>query len=225
MSDYFGDRIRGYVCPPQTGYYVFYIASDDQGELWLSTNDQVTNKRKIAYTNEWTNPGEYTKFATQQSAPIYLQAGQRYYIETLHNEGFGGDHLSVGWKLPDNVLERPISGSHLIAFNTGTSSTLSVVFSDGNLLPNQPTQPLLTIFPNPVSENATVEFTSIEPANAVLNLYDLQGRLILEIFKGRVGVGVITTNLNAQGMENGAYIVRLIMGKSTLTKKIVIRKD
>src|SRR6185295_18039172 len=36
LGDGYGCRIRGYVHPPETGDYVFWIACDDQGELWLS---------------------------------------------------------------------------------------------------------------------------------------------------------------------------------------------
>jgi ELWxxDGT repeat protein len=33
----YGARIKGYVCPPSTGEYIFWIASNDHSELWLST--------------------------------------------------------------------------------------------------------------------------------------------------------------------------------------------
>lgn len=36
-ADNYGTRIRGYVHPPATVNYVFWIASDDHSELWLST--------------------------------------------------------------------------------------------------------------------------------------------------------------------------------------------
>ncbi|MBC7915418.1 MAG: T9SS type A sorting domain-containing protein [Pyrinomonadaceae bacterium] len=241
MSDFFGERIRGYVCPPHTGYYVFYIASDDQGELWLSTDDGITNKKKIAYTNEWTNPGEYNKFFTQESEPIYLQSGQRYYIETLHNEGLGGDHLSVGWKLPNGVLERPILGSNLMPFDNATKVMATSISSDNSLVLNSLTQsefPIIpsslserttmefTVFPNPVSNQATLEFTSFQSGEGILNLYDLQGRLILEIFKGNINSGVKNRKvLSTQNLENGTYIVRLMIGKNMLAKKVLIQKD
>ena len=39
----------GYVTPPTTGYYTFWIASDDNSELWLSTDANPANKVRIAY--------------------------------------------------------------------------------------------------------------------------------------------------------------------------------
>jgi hypothetical protein len=113
VADNYGQRIKGYLCPPATGNYVFWIASDDNSELWLSTNDVPANKQKIASVNDWTFPREWTKYPSQQSTSINLNVGQKYYIEALHKEGAQGDNLAVGWQLPDGTLERPIPGLRL----------------------------------------------------------------------------------------------------------------
>ncbi|MEM6316041.1 MAG: GEVED domain-containing protein [Bacteroidota bacterium] len=103
-------RIRGFICPPQTGLYTFWIASNEPSQLWLSTNGQTKNKRQIALVKQSTRANQWNKYASQQSDPILLVAGTNYYIEGLAN---GGGHFSVGWKLPDKSLDRPISGQHL----------------------------------------------------------------------------------------------------------------
>src|SRR5262245_19552255 len=43
VADNYGARIRGYVHPPITGAYTFWLASDDGGELRLSTNTEPGN--------------------------------------------------------------------------------------------------------------------------------------------------------------------------------------
>ena len=100
VSDY-GQRVQGYIYPPTTGNYVFWIASDDYSQLWLSTNSSPNNigSNPIAYVNGWTNYEAWTTYASQQSAPISLVAGQSYYIEALMKQGGGGDNLSVAWTL------------------------------------------------------------------------------------------------------------------------------
>ena len=117
-ADNYGTRVRGYVCPPVTGQYRFWIASDDNGELWLSTGASPGNKQLIANVASWTDSQEWTKFASQQSALITLTAGQQYYIEALQKEGTGGDNLAVGWQLPGGTLERPIPGMRLLPFSS-----------------------------------------------------------------------------------------------------------
>jgi RHS repeat-associated protein len=113
VDDNYGTRIRGYVCPPTTGTYTFLIAGDDQSQLWLSSDDNPATKAQIASVPEWTDYREFTRFTEQQSAPIYLVAGRRYYLEVLHKEGDGGDNLTVAWDLPGGGRETPIDGSHL----------------------------------------------------------------------------------------------------------------
>ena len=111
-NDY-GARVRGYVHPPVSGLYVFWISTDDTGELRLSSDEDPKNAKPIASVPEWTGVREYTKHPQQKSQPIELKAGRRYYIEALLKQGAGGDHLSVGWTLPNGIEEKPIPGSRL----------------------------------------------------------------------------------------------------------------
>jgi hypothetical protein len=117
-GDNYASRIRGYICPPLTGNYIFWIASDDNSELWLSTNDNPANKVKIASVSGYTSSRQWTKYTSQQSRPISLTAGLKYYIEALHKEGSLGDNLAVGWQIPNGTLERPIPGNRLSLFDT-----------------------------------------------------------------------------------------------------------
>ena len=121
----YGDRIRGYIYPPTNGNYTFWIAGDDSGELWLSTDDNPTNKVKIASTLSWTNFRNWNKFNSQQSIAIGLQAGHKYYIEVLHKQGGGGDNISVMWMLPGNLFEVPIPGGRLSPFISTDSAAVA----------------------------------------------------------------------------------------------------
>jgi hypothetical protein len=117
-ADNYGSRMRGYITPPTTGNYIFWIASDDNSELWLGTSSDPATARQIASVPSWTNSREWTKFTQQQSASIALTAGSRYYIETRHKEGASGDNLAVGWQGPGitGEAERPIPGARLAPF-------------------------------------------------------------------------------------------------------------
>ena len=112
-----GVRMNGYICPPTSGNYVFWIASDASGELWLSTTSSSVNKIKIAYNTSSTNYREWNKYTTQKSASINLTAGQVYYVEALMKESTGNDNLSVGWAKPGQSANTPsevIPGSNLL---------------------------------------------------------------------------------------------------------------
>lgn len=114
-ADNYGTRVRGYVIPPASGDYTFWIASDDNGELWLSSDEDPANASRIAYVSDWTNSREWTKYASQESDTISLTAGQSYYIEALQKEGSGGDNLAVSWDGP-GFNRKVIEGSSLSPF-------------------------------------------------------------------------------------------------------------
>ncbi len=116
--DNYGTRIRGYLIPPSSGVYKFWIASDDSSQLWLSSDENPANAVRIAYVNGWTNWREWTKYSTQASANISLTSGQRYYIEALQKEGGGGDNLSVSWRGP-GFGQQVIDGSYLSPYGLG----------------------------------------------------------------------------------------------------------
>ncbi|MBN1759623.1 MAG: fibronectin type III domain-containing protein [Chitinispirillaceae bacterium] len=101
-GDNFGVRLRGYITAPATGDYTFWLASDDNGKLWLSTDDDPANKgNPIAFVPGWTSYQQWNKFLTEQKSAVKtLTAGNRYYIEVLYKEGVGGDNCSVGWLKP-----------------------------------------------------------------------------------------------------------------------------
>lgn len=103
--------------PPLSGQYTFWVAGDDNSELWLSTDENPNNVQRIAYHNAWTPSREWNWYGTQQSFPINLQANQKYYIEARAKEGGGGDNLAVGWQLPNGAFERPIPGNRLAPFS------------------------------------------------------------------------------------------------------------
>ncbi len=111
-ADNYGTRISGYLHPTDSGDYTFWIASDDNGELWLSTNDNPANASLIANVPGWSSSRQWDKYAEQQSGSISLTGGNVYYIEALQKEGGGGDNLAVAWQGP-GISQQVIPGDYL----------------------------------------------------------------------------------------------------------------
>jgi len=107
-GEYYWACVRGCVHPPETGDYVFSITSDDDSDLFLSTDATATNKVFIAHVSGWSDPADWSR----KSQPIRLEGGKKYYIEAVHRELDGGDHLAVAWSGP-GVSEGVIGGGHL----------------------------------------------------------------------------------------------------------------
>lgn len=88
-GDNYGVRVSGILTPTETGNYTFRINNDDDGQIFLSTDSTQGNKVQIL---------DHACCGTQDSAPVNLVAGQKYYIEGLVKEGEGGDYLQLSWK-------------------------------------------------------------------------------------------------------------------------------
>jgi hypothetical protein len=116
FTNNYGTRIHGYVIPPASGSYRFWIASDDNSELWLSSNHDPANQQLIASVPQWTSPLQWTKYSSQRSAAITLEAGVLYYIRALHKNGSTPDNLAVAWQGPTLSQTNVIAGQHLMPF-------------------------------------------------------------------------------------------------------------
>ena len=125
----YGSRMRGYVVAPQTGNYTFWIASCGESQLYLSTDGNPVNRRAIAWVTNCAGVRVWNVESNQQSAPVALVAGQRYYIEAVHAAANSAGNLAVGWQLPDTTLERPIPGARLMPWTDPFTNTMQSVLA------------------------------------------------------------------------------------------------
>ncbi len=126
---YYGQRLRTFVVPPTNGYYTFWLASDDTSRLYLSSDESPGNKSAIAWVSSSVGARVWTSQTNQQSAPVYLESGCRYYLEALMQQGTGGDNLCVRWQLPGGGYEVPLTA-------TGTVGTVLVPCTGVDSLPS-----------------------------------------------------------------------------------------
>jgi hypothetical protein len=106
----FGQRISGYLMPTATGLHTFWVAGDDQAELWLSSALNPADRQLIAWVNSRTGADMFDVYPTQKSSAIQLTKGKKYFIELIGKQGGGVSHLSVVWKAPgQNRAPIPVS--------------------------------------------------------------------------------------------------------------------
>jgi hypothetical protein len=107
-ANFYVSRMRAMITPRVPGRYRFFVAADDQCELWMSTDRSKFNKRMIASilpkawesedTPVWTPRTVWDKHPAQCSSAMVLEEGVEYFVEVLHKEGSGDDHVEVGWQ-------------------------------------------------------------------------------------------------------------------------------
>lgn len=135
FANNYGTRIRGYIVPSVSGAYVFTATSDDASEVYLSPNADPRFKQLIINVPGWTGNTEYTKYPTQVSAPVVLQAGVYYYVEMLHKEGSGGDFARLFWQTPLNNNRVIVPGANLAPWQDCAPSVSLRMLLEGAYVP------------------------------------------------------------------------------------------
>ncbi|MHC4501541.1 MAG: hypothetical protein ACYS21_20830, partial [Planctomycetota bacterium] len=82
LGDNYGGMIHGWLQVAKSGDYRFWICTDDNSELWLSTDESPSNMELIASESSWTNPNIWNT-GEEQSGLIPLVTGQKYYIRAI----------------------------------------------------------------------------------------------------------------------------------------------
>jgi hypothetical protein len=107
----YGNQLLGWFLPARDGDYIFFTCSDDPSDLYLSTDADPANKKLIARETGWSGSRNWVStgsgavedkrsdtFSGSEWSPpnvISLKKGQRYYMESLHTEGGGGDNVGA----------------------------------------------------------------------------------------------------------------------------------
>jgi hypothetical protein len=140
-GNYYVNRVSGWFIPPTSDYYTFFVACDDDSDLFLSTDATMGNKRIIAQeggysgSHSWLTIGGGASVASQKrsdqfspdggvtvpyASGIPLTAGQPYFIELVHYNGTGGDNFAVTYQTT-NMMADP---NWAINFTNGAPSLM-----------------------------------------------------------------------------------------------------
>ncbi len=80
------------------------------------------------------------------------------------------------------------------------------------------------VFPNPVQENTMVSFSLDKSQNVSLQLFDMTGRVVLDMYNGILGEGNHQFPVQtAEKLSNGLYFVRLTTAEGrSVTQKLIV---
>ena len=114
---YYLTRIRGYLHPPTSGQYTFWVSADDAAEVYLSRDASREKMQKIAENKPGSATGqrEWDRYASQRSKTVTLKAGETYYLEALHVQSYGRDGFAVAWEGP-GIKRSVIEGHYLTPY-------------------------------------------------------------------------------------------------------------
>jgi hypothetical protein len=79
------------------------------------------------------------------------------------------------------------------------------------------------VFPNPVSKESTISFSLSEQGKALVELYDINGKLIKVLFESNNSQkGIYTSQLSDLNLLSGNYFIKLTTSKGDISKQISV---
>ncbi|MES2140982.1 MAG: T9SS type A sorting domain-containing protein [Bacteroidota bacterium] len=82
----------------------------------------------------------------------------------------------------------------------------------------------IRLYPNPVSNEATVELNLKESSTVVITVYDITGKIAANVFTGEMNSGTNTVKINTSEIPAGIYFTTIVSNNVKKTLKTVIIK-
>jgi len=79
-------------------------------------------------------------------------------------------------------------------------------------------------YPNPFNPTTTVDFAMVKAGNVTFGIYDMNGRLISEVYNGKLAAGYHSLDVNASDLTAGVYFYTLKTNEFSSTRKMVLLK-
>jgi serine protease len=125
-----------------------------------------------------------------------------------------GDSVVVGFALIAGDDLADIQGSAVDAQNNWNlmTGTNSIVTDNSGF----------TVYPNPANATTEIGYTLAEESNVDIRLVDVAGRDVAVLAQGAQAAGTYRETLNTANLPDGAYIVRMQVGKAVTTRRLII---
>jgi hypothetical protein len=110
----------------------------------------------------------------------------------------------------------PVANSYLYVDNLSFTGTVTGINNMDNYVSN------ISAYPNPSTDNISVELTAQKASHIKLQLVDVTGKLISEVNAGEIQ-GNYKNTINTTGIAKGIYFLKVIANDAVEIKKIVIQ--
>lgn len=81
----------------------------------------------------------------------------------------------------------------------------------------------IDLYPNPAQNRTTLSYSLNSSSNVTLNIFDMNGRLISSLEKGRQAAGLHTQEIALSGLDKGVYMIQIITNNATQSSKLIVQ--
>ncbi len=146
------------------------------------------------------------------------------WLQAYNNQEPGTEDMFVDHKI--DILETFNPGDiifvrfrlHSDPLTVGWGWLVDDIYIQTEILSAQDTEVSLEVFPNPIASSANINI-SVFSENNVLSLISMDGKVILTY---PIKDSQANVTLNAEGLNPGVYILRLIHGDGILTRRVLV---
>ena len=146
---------------------------------------------------------------------------------TSQNININVSELNLQSELESNQLINVIFSIYSKNLNFSKNYNVNLLINDSELN-NDITSDEYTLsqnFPNPFNPNTTINFSIPETNYLSMNLIDIRGRIVKNIFNDKYySIGEHSVKINISDLNTGIYFIQLISDKKTLIRKITLIK-
>jgi glycosidase len=196
---------------------------------WYSSDPNLATGLKIHLKTTWTSPKIYYWNATPGGATTtwpgvsMTSEGNGCYVYTIPNASCSNIIFSNNGATQTADLNRCNEGwySNGTWYNTLPAGRSEIIEDE-----QEPDTDALTLahFPNPVSNNITISFFIRDNQHVSVKVFSDQGHEIMEPVNEDLIAGQHDVEINASSLKPGLYLYRIIAGRNSKVKKLMIIK-
>ena len=83
---------------------------------------------------------------------------------------------------------------------------------------------LIKAYPNPFNPTTTIKVQLREAGFASISVYNVNGQMVKELYKGKMGVTPSSFTFDANDLPSGVYVVKVSSSKYVSQKKLVLMR-
>ncbi|MBA3705859.1 MAG: T9SS type A sorting domain-containing protein, partial [Bacteroidetes bacterium] len=180
-----------------------------------------------AYTFRTTSTGAYNvnvQYSTTAPATLVLEYNGNV-IGTYNLQNTNGTATLTAFENINCTADKLHSIRTVVTSGTVKIIYLNVTTSDPTGIAKNSQDKELSIYPNPASGDAVIEYFLTQSGQVMISLYNVLGKEVMNIINEEQNTGTHKINMNTTQLSNGIYFVKIQADGEQLTQKFIINKS
>jgi PKD repeat protein/subtilisin-like proprotein convertase family protein len=190
-------------------YYIVSITDPDNNFI---ESNETNNWAAAPITLTQQIPPPVASFTYTASGP-FIQFNNPPSVTYTYQWYFGDGGTSTNQNPSHTYTANGVYNvTEIVMGNCGNDTTTQIITVTGVGINESVAASLgFSVYPNPISDNTTISYFLPEHADVIFELYDVLGKKVYSVSKGKQDMGHYEFNINMKGLEfpEGVYILKL----------------